>query len=111
MQRFLFGRKDLVQAAWVNGAPHHSFGRMMKVGKEEIMGALAAIEAMFARRNHEREIEKWNGWLRRVEDRVKQVPGVSTKIGRPPSKNPHPFLNVEWDPGKIGYTAASYMTR
>ena len=102
---FLFGRKDLVQAAWVNGAPHHSFGRMMKVGKEEIMGALAAIEAMFARRNHEREIEKWNGWLRRVEDRVKQVPGVSTKIGRPPSKNPHAFLNVEWDPGKIGYTA------
>ena len=102
---FLFGRKDLVQAAWVNGAPHHSFGRMMKVGKEEIMGALAAIEAMFARRNHEREIEKWNGWLRRIETQVKQVPGVSTEIGRPPSKNPHPFLNVEWDPGKIGYTA------
>lgn len=102
---FLFGRKDLVQAAWVNGAPHHSFGRMMKVGKEEIMGALAAIEAMFARRNHEREIEKWNGWLRRIETQVKQVPGVSTEIGRPPSKNPHPFLNVTWDPGKIGYTA------
>ena len=102
---FLFGRKDLVQAAWVNGAPHHAFGRMMKVGKEEIMGALAAVEAMFTRRSHEREVEKWNGWLRRIEERVKQVPGVSTEVARPLSKNPHPFLKLSWDPGKIGYTA------
>ena len=102
---FLFGRKDLVRAAWVNGAPHHSFGRMMKVGKEEIVGALAAVEAMFARRNHESEVKKWNGWLRRIEDRLRQVPGVSTKVGRPPSKNPHPFLDISWDAAKIGYTA------
>ena len=33
----LIGRKDLVGAAWVNSSPHHAFGRMMKVGKEEIM--------------------------------------------------------------------------
>ncbi len=102
---FLFDRKDLVQAAWVNGAPHHAFGRMMKVGKEEIVGALAAVEAMFARRNHESEVKKWNGWLRRIEDRLQQVPGVSTKVGRPPSKNPHPFLDISWDAAKIGYTA------
>src|SRR5207244_11622445 len=29
----LIGRKDLIQAARVNSAPHHAFGRMMKVGK------------------------------------------------------------------------------
>src|SRR5687767_3791660 len=37
----LLGRKDLIKAAWVNSAPHHAFGRMMKVGKEEVMGMLA----------------------------------------------------------------------
>ena len=40
----LLGRKDLVRAAWLNSSPHHGFGRAMKVGKEEVMGMLAAIE-------------------------------------------------------------------
>ena len=31
----LLGRKDLVRAAWANSAPHHAFGRAMKVSKEE----------------------------------------------------------------------------
>ena len=41
----LLGRKDLVWAAFMNGAPHHAVGRMMKVGKEEIIGMVAAVEA------------------------------------------------------------------
>ena len=40
----LLGEKNLLQAAWVNSAPHHAFGRSLKVGKEEIMGMLAAVE-------------------------------------------------------------------
>src|SRR5271156_3964901 len=39
------GNKNLLQAAWANSAPHHAFGRSLKVGKEEIMGMLAAVEA------------------------------------------------------------------
>jgi L-seryl-tRNA(Ser) seleniumtransferase len=35
------GDKNLLQAAWANSAPHHAFGRSLKVGKEEIMGMLA----------------------------------------------------------------------
>ncbi len=34
----LLGRKDLVRAAWIHSAPHHGFGRAMKVGKEEAIG-------------------------------------------------------------------------
>ncbi|WP_157357560.1 hypothetical protein [Mesorhizobium metallidurans] len=41
---FLIGRKDLCQAAWLNGPPHYSIGRGMKVGKEEIVGAVTALE-------------------------------------------------------------------
>ena len=40
----LFGRKDLVTAAFLNMYPHHSFGRICKLGKEEIMGCLAAVD-------------------------------------------------------------------
>ena len=102
---FLIGRKDLIHAAWVNSAPHHSFGRMMKVGKEEIMGALAAAEYTLSRRNIENELDKWNGWIRRIDAKLKQVPGVRTKHNPPPGKNPHPVLEIAWDPERIGYTA------
>ena len=41
----LVGRRDLVRAAWANSAPHHAFGRALKVTKEEIVGMLRAVEA------------------------------------------------------------------
>jgi L-seryl-tRNA(Ser) seleniumtransferase len=40
----LLGRKDLVRAAWVHSAPHHGPGRGYKVGKEEAIGMLMAVE-------------------------------------------------------------------
>ena len=102
---FLFGRKDLVQAAWLNAAPHHAFGRAMKVGKEEIMGALAAVEARFSRRNYNDEVEMWSGWLEIIAKRLGQIPGLSTELVPRPPSNPHPYLTVKWDPAKIGLTA------
>ncbi len=50
----LLGPKNLLQAAWLNSAPHHAFGRALKVGKEEIMGMLAAVE-MWRKRDHDAE--------------------------------------------------------
>ena len=70
----LLGRKDLVQAAWVHSAPHHGFARSMKVGKEEAIGMLMAVEmwmtagpqgrvepmALMARRHREARVhDRW----------------------------------------------------
>jgi D-glucosaminate-6-phosphate ammonia-lyase len=57
------GRKDILQAAFLNGAPHHALGRPMKAGKEEIMGLLAAVEAWILGRDHEAEWQMWEGYL------------------------------------------------
>src|SRR5215813_3977838 len=57
----LLGRKDLVKAAWVHSAPHHGYGRSMKVGKEEAMGMLMAVE-MWVKRDHKAEWTQWMGW-------------------------------------------------
>ena len=51
----LLGRRDLVKAAWVHSAPHHGFARGMKVGKEEAVAMLMAVE-MWAKRDHEAEL-------------------------------------------------------
>lgn len=40
----ILGRKDLIEAIRVNSSPNHSFGRPMKVGKEEMVGLMKAVE-------------------------------------------------------------------
>ena len=65
----LMGRKDLVQAAWINSAPHHAFGRMAKVGKEEIMGMLAAVEVWASSRDLQAEHSKFRSVVRAFTSR------------------------------------------
>jgi D-glucosaminate-6-phosphate ammonia-lyase len=100
----LLGRQDLVRAAWVNSSPHHSFGRAMKVGKEEVMGMLAAVEMWF-QRDHEAEKKKWESWLVHIADRIQRVAGVSAEIQQPRGlSNRTPSLRIRWDGAKLGIT-------
>src|SRR5437764_6412271 len=40
----IVGRRDLVDACFLLGAPHHGIARRFKVGKEEMVGLLAAVQ-------------------------------------------------------------------
>jgi len=92
----LLGRRDLVQAAWLHGAPHQNIGRSMKVGKEEVMGLLAAVE-MWIRRDHDAEWKRWQSWLAHIRDTIQEVPSVYTKELLPVSlSNYAPRLQVMW---------------
>ncbi|NGN68097.1 aminotransferase class V-fold PLP-dependent enzyme [Streptomyces sp. A7024] len=99
----LLGREDLVRAAWVHSAPHHGFARGFKVGKEEAMGMLAAVE-MWVRRDHKAEYERWTSWLKTIARRVTgAVPGVTSKIVQPEGlSNRTPSLNLLWNAEKAG---------
>jgi L-seryl-tRNA(Ser) seleniumtransferase len=98
----LLGRKDLLQAAWINSAPHHAFGRSLKVGKEEIMGMLAAVEA-WVTRDHDAEWKQWEGWLRTISEKVSTVPTVRTEVRQPDGpSNYAPTLQISWDAAKVG---------
>ena len=44
----VLGRQWLIDACARNGPPNHSIGRPMKVGKEEMLGLLAAVERYLA---------------------------------------------------------------
>ena len=98
------GDKNLLEAAWANSAPHHAFGRSLKVGKEEIMGMLAAVE-MWTHRDHKAEWATWQSWLDTISSRVTRVNGVSTRIHMPQGLSNHaPTLVIEWDAAKLGIT-------
>ncbi len=45
----IVGRADLIRACRLNGGPQHSIGRPAKVGKEEMLGVLAAVEWSLSR--------------------------------------------------------------
>jgi D-glucosaminate-6-phosphate ammonia-lyase len=100
----LLGRRELVKAAWVVSAPHHGHGRAMKVGKEEAVGMLAAIE-QWVKRDHKAEMETWMSWLNNIAARVSKVDGVTTAIREPRGLSNHsPDLSITWDASKLGIT-------
>jgi D-glucosaminate-6-phosphate ammonia-lyase len=101
----LVGRKDLIRAAWANSAPHHAFGRALKVSKEEVVGMLAAVETWRTRLDVQTQFREWESWYTHITEQITKVPGVRTQVRGPARGGPFPTLQVDWDPDKIGLTA------
>jgi L-seryl-tRNA(Ser) seleniumtransferase len=98
----LMGRKDLIEAAHLNNNPHSdTVGRGMKVGKEEIMGLLAAVE-VYVSRDHEADQRLWRSFMESIAKDLKGTAGVKTEIYVPgPGGHPIPYLRVQWDRSRI----------
>ena len=92
----VLGRKDILKAAFANGAPHHSLGRAMKAGKEEVMGLLAAVEK-WVLRDHDAEWAEWEQWLQVIGSAVADLPSVTRRVRDPGRSNVAPILEVHWD--------------
>lgn len=101
----LLGRKDLIDAALANTSPWEgAVCRPMKVGKEEIIGCLAAVEAWFDMDMNALN-QEWSMRVQRIASLVSTVPGVETRIYTPET-NQYPTLVVSWDESARGYTVA-----
>ena len=104
----LLGRKDLIQAAWIHSAPHHGYARAMKVGREEVIGMVTAVES-WVKRDHDAE---WKQWVARgdvIANRVSKVPGVSATVLRDAGEqrgNRSPAVSIRWDSAKLGIGGA-----
>ncbi|XOV94578.1 MAG: aminotransferase class V-fold PLP-dependent enzyme [Bacteroidota bacterium] len=100
----LLGDKDLLMAAWQASAPHHGPGRDNKVGKEEMLGMLAAVEA-WTTRDHDNEWKTWLGWLDEISSRLTKIDGVTADVQLPTGLNNRaPRLTLTWDPEKLNIT-------
>jgi L-seryl-tRNA(Ser) seleniumtransferase len=104
----LMGRQDLVRKAYANSAPHNYFARIAKVGKEEIVGLLAAVE-LFLSKDHEAERREWHAVLDRVAERLKGVPTVFTELIPNDDHSHSPRLSIQWDEQKLGVTLSQMM--
>lgn len=100
----LLGRKDLIEAALMNCNPREgAVCRPMKVGKEEIIGCLTALET-WLKLDETKLYAEWNGRVDRIRKLVETVPGVQTKIYIPDDGNRYPTLRVSWDQQAWGFT-------
>ncbi|MBT4502576.1 MAG: aminotransferase class V-fold PLP-dependent enzyme [Gemmatimonadetes bacterium] len=93
----VIGNKGLLRAAFLNTSPHGGQGRGLKVGKEEAMALLGAVEAFLLGRDHDAEWEMWEGYLETVQAAVADLPSVKTEKEMPGIANVTPFLNISWD--------------
>jgi L-seryl-tRNA(Ser) seleniumtransferase len=101
----LIGRQELVANALLNNSPHEdTIGRSQKVGKEEIVGMVKALELYLAE-DHDAQNKEWQSRLEVIARKVSGLPGVSTSYFVPDIANHVPHMEVRWDLAKIKISA------
>ena len=107
----LLGRKDLIEAAVKNNSPYsNTVGRGMKVGKEEIIGLVAAVDWLLSQDEEAMQAE-FQKRAERIADHLKGIPTVETKIFLPPVANHVPHLLITYDQNRINITGQKVMEK
>jgi uncharacterized pyridoxal phosphate-dependent enzyme len=93
----LIGRKEMVANALLNNSPHEdTIGRSQKVGKEEIVGMVKALELYLAE-DHDALAKEWQERLEGISREITKIPGVSTSFFVPDIANHVPHMRITWD--------------
>jgi uncharacterized pyridoxal phosphate-dependent enzyme len=102
----LLGRKDLIEAAVMNSSPREgAVCRPMKVGKEEMIGCLTALETWL--KVDDKELyREWNDRVDSIRKLVETVQGVKTEVYIPDDGNRYPTLKISWDQHAWGFSVA-----
>lgn len=95
--------KGMIGAGTVAGIPTQGFGRGFKVGREEIVGLIVALQRFVAGNDHD-DIARWHGILDTVQERLDMLDGVTVTREEPPGKAPQLWLQLNPKiTGKSGY--------
>lgn len=110
----MLGDKSILMSAWQASSPHHGPGRDNKVGREEMIGMMAAVED-WVKRDHDADWKKWLGWLDTISKRLSPISGLKLEvIERTLLDNKTPVLKVSWNPQKLsisGFEVAEELGR
>jgi uncharacterized pyridoxal phosphate-dependent enzyme len=100
----LVGKKNLVAYALLNNSPHEdTLGRSQKVGKEEIVGMVKALES-YLKEDHEALNKEWQRRLDFISGQITKIPGVTTSFPAPEIANHVPHMHIKWDVARISLT-------
>ena len=100
----IVGKKSLIEAIAFNGPPHPFIGRGMKVGKEEMVGLLAAVE-WYLNQDHTQLLQSYEAQVTYYTSVFKDTAGVSVHRSFPSEAGqPMPRTEIRFDAEQIGIT-------
>jgi L-seryl-tRNA(Ser) seleniumtransferase len=96
---FICGRKDLIDACVAQGNPNAGIGRVAKVGKEEIIGLLVALER-YVQLDHYEELRRWEDQVETIVNACADIPNVrATRLYPNERGQPIPQAAIRLEPG------------
>ncbi|MCA1385506.1 MULTISPECIES: hypothetical protein [unclassified Bradyrhizobium] len=101
----VLGKERLCRSIWWNGTPHQAFGRSMKVGKEEVVGAVVALDRWINSQSAKDERDQWLARSNRIEAYLVSLPGVTTEVLPWASFAAAIRLKIIWDADIIPFDA------
>lgn len=75
----VLGKKAFVDAARLNSSPYSAVGRSMKVGKEEVLGLVAAVDR-FLNGSDAADRQVWEQRVNCVVQALEGIPGVRARV-------------------------------
>ncbi len=101
-------RADLIEAARLHAAPNGNIGRGMKIGKEEIVGMIVALDR-FVALDHRATVDGWNAKARWIADELENIEGLTARY----ALNTVGYADVEltWDESVFPISAGAVRRR
>ncbi len=94
----------------IKGIPRHGIGRGFKVSKEQIIGAIVALE-LFTEDRCRKDRERWLHLLTQIENAFKEIPHLCATLMLPESKLGFPLLKIQLDERELNITACDVAER
>ncbi len=100
----IVGNGSLIEAIAFNGPPHPFIGRGMKVGKEELVGLLAAVE-WYLGQNHAELQQSYEDQVTYYNEVFADIQGVTVHRSFPSEAGqPMPRTEIRFDEAQLGIT-------
>ncbi|SIR65571.1 L-seryl-tRNA(Ser) seleniumtransferase [Haladaptatus litoreus] len=99
---------ELINSDRLGGVPRQGIGRPMKVGKEELVGLIRALE-LFVEEDHDALLEEWLERSRRIAADLEAVAGFDTSLTADDKTAVAPEVVVSVDADTAGVSATDVV--
>ena len=107
----VLGRQEIIDTCRLHGSPNAAIGRPMKVGKEEMVGLLAAVK-WYLGLDHDARNAMFEQWVAEWCAALNEIPGVTAERSFPNGAGQAvPRAKVTLDVDRVGITGDEIVQR
>jgi L-seryl-tRNA(Ser) seleniumtransferase len=106
----LAGKRELIDSARMQMSPNHALGRTCKVGKEEAIGLVTALE-LYAQRDHAADLVNWRRQAQVIVDDANRVPGIRARVDEDRRRGSMAAAAIDFEPDWRGPSPADVVAR